>query len=78
MTRKRRKASGPRRIIARNIKRLRRARGWTQSKLAAESGYTRAAISIIEAEGRAVSQPGLIAIAAALGVSPDHLKGKAS
>jgi transcriptional regulator with XRE-family HTH domain len=57
-----------RRIVARNLVRLRRARGFTQEKLAVAAGVRQAQISEIEAGKISVRIDSLERIAQALGV----------
>ena len=71
-------------VLGRNVRRLRKARGWTQESLAAEARIEQTAVSLIE-NGRA--NPTLLAVedlAAALGVGfldlfrPDSLPRSSS
>ena len=64
-------------LISRNIKHLREAIGWTQARLAIESGVTAAALSKIEkGEGRMPTIIVLRKIATALGVKPYEITGE--
>jgi transcriptional regulator with XRE-family HTH domain len=57
-----------RRIVARNLVRLRRSRGFTQERLAVAAGVRQAQISEIEAAKISVGIDSLERIASALGV----------
>lgn len=61
------------RVFANNLRSLRRAKGWTQADLAAESGVSLRAISDMESGTRLPRRSNAQAISAALGVSPDDL-----
>ncbi|MBE6648758.1 MAG: helix-turn-helix transcriptional regulator [Ruminococcaceae bacterium] len=59
--------------IGKRIKELRVAKGWTQAKLAEESGIEPSNISHIERAATKLSLPTLINIANALGVTIDEI-----
>ncbi len=64
-------------LISKNIKHLREVLGWTQARLASESGVTAAALSKIEkGEGRMPTIVVLRKIASALGVKPYVITGE--
>lgn len=64
-------------LISKNIKHMRELLGWTQAKLASESGVTAAALSKIEkGEGRMPTIVVLRKIASALGVKPYEITGE--
>lgn len=63
----------PERSFARSVQRLRLARGWTLTRLAAESGVGVATISRIEAELKSCSLPSAWLIAEAFEVSLDAM-----
>lgn len=60
-------------VIGNRIKEVRTAKGWTQAKLAEESGVEPSYISHIERAVTKLSLPTLICIANALGASLDEL-----
>lgn len=60
-------------VIGNRIKEVRSAKGWTQAKLAEESGVEPSYISHIERGVTKLSLPTLICIANALGASLDEL-----
>ncbi|MBS0384574.1 MAG: helix-turn-helix transcriptional regulator [Proteobacteria bacterium] len=66
-----------RRLVGRNVQRLRSDKGWSQEELADEAGLHRTYISGVE---RGVRNPTIVIVAklaSALGVNPsDLLKGK--
>lgn len=59
--------------MALRIKQLREARGWTQQDLADKARMSRSQLAMIENETRPANTLRLNAIAAALGVEPQHL-----
>ncbi len=59
--------------IGKRIRELRKAKGWTQAKLAEESGVEPSNISHIERAATKLSLPTMINIANALGVSLDEI-----
>lgn len=59
--------------MALKIRQLREARGLTQADLADKAGMSRSQLAMIEAETRPANTLRLNAIAAALGVQPQHL-----
>lgn len=59
--------------IGKRIKEIRTKRGWTQAKLAEESGIEPSNISHIERAATKLSLPTLVSIANALGVSLDEI-----
>ena len=59
--------------IAKNVVRLKNARGWTQGKLARVSGLTPSTISRIVNGEMKVSSTSINALANAFGVTPDDL-----
>lgn len=59
--------------IGKRIKEIRTAKGWTQAKLAEESGIEPSNISHIERAATKLSLPTMVNIANALGVSLDEL-----
>ncbi len=63
----------PEKSFARSVKALRLARGWTLTKLAAESGVAVATVSRVEAQLAACSLPSAWLIAEAFGVSLDAM-----
>ena len=60
-------------LIGNRIKELRVAKGWTQAKLAEESGVEPSNISHIERAATKLSLPTLVNIANALGVTLDEI-----
>jgi transcriptional regulator with XRE-family HTH domain len=64
---------GSRAILARNLRRLRDARGINQESLADAAGMNRSYLSDLENEKYAASVDMLDALAAALGVKPSDL-----
>ncbi|MBE6601976.1 MAG: helix-turn-helix transcriptional regulator [Ruminococcaceae bacterium] len=60
-------------VIGKQIREFRKKKGWTQEKLAEESGIEPSNISHIERAATKVSLPTLIHIANALGVTADDL-----
>ncbi len=60
-------------VIGANIRRLRRARGWTQDDLANRVGRARANISRTETGAFALNAPGMLAFAEALEVDVSEL-----
>jgi len=60
-------------VIGNRIKEVRSAKGWTQAKLAEESGVEPSYISHIERAVTKLSLPTLLCIANALGASLDEL-----
>lgn len=63
----------PERSFARSVTRLREARGWTRTRLAAESGVAVATVSRVEAQLAACSLPSAWLIAEAFGVTVDAM-----
>ena len=59
--------------IAKNVVRLKNARGWTQGRLARESGLTPSTISRIVNGERNISSGSIKALANAFGVTPEVL-----
>ena len=59
--------------IGNRIKEIRTTKGWTQTKLAEESGVEPSNISHIERAATKLSLPTLVNIANALGVSNDNI-----
>ena len=59
--------------IGRRIKEIRTARGWTQARLAEESGIEPSNVSHIERAATKLSLPTLISIANALNVTLDEI-----
>ena len=59
--------------IGNRIKEIRTAKGWTQAKLAEESGVEPSNISHIERAATKLSLPTLVSIANALGVTLDEI-----
>ena len=57
-----------RQVVARNLRRLRRTRGWSQEGLAAESGLHRTYVSSVERGERNISIDNVERLAAALRV----------
>ncbi|THF66967.1 helix-turn-helix transcriptional regulator [Pseudothauera nasutitermitis] len=62
-----------RQVLARNIKRLRGEKGWSQEALAFEAGLHRTFIAHVERAGRNISIDNIERIARALGVEPAYL-----
>jgi transcriptional regulator with XRE-family HTH domain len=53
------------------LRELRESKGWTQAELAQQSGLSQRAISAWEQKEREPSWPKVVALAAALGCTPD-------
>ena len=64
-------------IIARNVGRLRRSKGYSQEELAHVCGYHRTYVGMIERGERNISIATLEALAGALGVDPRVLLDRA-
>lgn len=62
-----------RRQLARNLKRLRLARGWSQEELAGQAGLHRTYVSGVERGVRNPTVAIVAALAKALGVAPAEL-----
>lgn len=60
-------------ILAGNLRRLRKAKGFSQDALAFEAGINRTYIGAVERGERNVSLDNIVRLAAALGVSPAEL-----
>lgn len=56
--------------VARNMRRLRAARGWSQEVLAHESGLNRTYLSAVERSEQNISLDNLYRVALGLGVAP--------
>src|SRR5688572_5525013 len=67
------KELGSRRVVARNVMRLRIQRGWTQQQLAREMGVTQPRVAQIESAGANVQIDTLDRLAAVFGVEPARL-----
>lgn len=65
-------------ILAANIKKLRKAKGWTQNDLAVESGISFRGVQDIEVGKRNPRSETLQAIAGALGVTESEILGTSS
>ncbi|MFC3070482.1 helix-turn-helix domain-containing protein [Phenylobacterium soli] len=63
-------------ILARNLRQLRQAKGWSQEEIAARADITANYVSSLEREEYAASLDVLEALAAALGVEPIELLQK--
>lgn len=63
----------PNAILARNVRALRRARGWSQEKMAEQCGLHRTYVGAIERGERNVTLETLNDLATALGVTPAEL-----
>jgi transcriptional regulator with XRE-family HTH domain len=59
--------------LARQVRRLRTARGWTQQTLATHAGVPRATVTRLESAAPNPSFPAVAAVASALGVGLDEL-----
>jgi transcriptional regulator with XRE-family HTH domain len=68
-----RKPSGLKGVIAKNIARLRGAKGFSQEELAHIAGYHRTYVGMIERGERNISIATLEALAGALGAEPHRL-----
>ena len=64
-----------RRILARNLRRLRLERGWSQDDLAAEAGMRQALVSAIEVGAANPTLASLEKLAATLGITFAELFG---
>lgn len=62
-----------RRLVGRNVKRLRLARGWTQEQLSEASGFTQQYLSDLERGRRNPTIVSLLELAQALGSTPVDL-----
>jgi transcriptional regulator with XRE-family HTH domain len=62
-----------RKILARNLRRLRRAKGLTQEVLADEVGLSQTYLSEVEGEKRNISLDNIEALATAFGISISDL-----
>ena len=60
-------------VVARNVRRLRQVRAWSQEGLAAESGLHRTYVSSVERAERNLSLDNIERLAKALGVEPWRL-----
>ena len=60
-----------RRLVGRNVRRIRQERGWTQEQLAERSGFTQQYLSGLESGQRNPTIVSLYELAVALGV--DHV-----
>lgn len=60
-------------VLALNIKRLRKQKGWTQKELAHNSGFSQENIARIETSSQWISADGLSSISKALGCSYSDL-----
>ena len=67
---------GLRQVFGRNVRDLRKAKGWSQEELADQAGLHRTYISIIERGLKNVSIDNIETIAKALGASPSELLGQ--
>lgn len=65
--------TGIRQILAENIKKARKAKGWTQTDLSAASGVSLRGIADIETRRRAPRPDTLKALSGALGVTEEQL-----
>lgn len=63
----------PRSILAQNVVRLRRIRGWSQEQLAFEAGLHRTFVAHVERQARNLSLDSLEKIATAFDVEPYEL-----
>lgn len=67
----------PKKILARNVRRLRAATGLSQEELASRAGLHRTYISSVERGQRNVSLENIFALAGALGCEPcDLIRGR--
>ncbi len=67
------KAREPLRVFGQRVRTIRRQRGLTQEELAAEAGFDRTYISLVERGLRNVSLLNMRRLAQALGVTPASL-----
>lgn len=65
--------TGARAVLAENIVRLRKERGWSQEELAFESGLHRTFVAHTERQARNISLDNIERVAIALGVAPWEL-----
>lgn len=63
-------------LMGRRIRRLRKARKWTQEQLAELTGTSSGFISLVERGEKGLSVDGLVRMANALGVTADTLLGE--
>jgi len=63
-------------VFAENVRRERRARGWTQADLAAESGVSRSAVGTVETQECGPSLGTAVRLARALGTTLGALAGE--
>ncbi len=73
MAKGQRRVSGLQKVIATNVKRLRKGKGLSQEELSHISGYHRTYVGMIERGERNISIATLEALAGALGVEPLRL-----
>jgi transcriptional regulator with XRE-family HTH domain len=66
-------SSDARRVFGRNVRRARRARGYSQEELAERAGMHRTYVGSLERGERNVSLKNIVALAAALDVEPGAL-----
>ena len=59
-----------REVVARNLRRLRRARGMSQEKLSLEAGFYRTYVGLLEREKHSPTVDALDELATVLGVNP--------
>lgn len=67
------KASRGKRILAHNLRRVRKATGFSQEELADRAGLHRTYVSSVEREERNVSVENIFLLADALGIDPREL-----
>lgn len=63
----------PEALVGQNIRRHRNRRGWSQEKLAEESGLHRTYVGSVERGERNIAVRNIFAVAEALGVDPREL-----